>query len=112
MIAAPGTIAVFTAGLWSAGADVPLVALALLAATASVTGALSSWHRTLRRPVRPDEQRGGRALAATTRRFAAQGPAGQIALLAGEHWASAARGVVPVSRHGRAKTPASSSRCW
>jgi len=94
-MAVPGTTVLVTAGLWSGTAGVPLVAVLLVAATATVTGALSSWYRTQRRPVRTDERRSPKALVATARGFAAQGRAGQVALLAGGHWASAARALVP-----------------
>ncbi|HJX42451.1 MAG TPA: hypothetical protein VJ352_02150, partial [Geodermatophilus sp.] len=66
-MAVPGTTVLVTAGLWSGTAGVPLVAVLLVAATATVTGALSSWYRTQRRPVRTDERRSPKALVATAR---------------------------------------------
>lgn len=118
-MAVPGTTVLVTAGLWSGTAGVPLTVVLLVAATATVTGALSSWYRTQHRPVRRDGRRVPRALVAATRGFAAQGPAGRVALLAGGHWASAARGVVPrvAARAGtsaRVVVPALvvSGTCW
>ena len=97
----PGSTTLVVLGLWSSASDSDPVLPIVVAATASVTGALSGWrrgharralagtgHRRLRARVDPGVRQARAWLAR-------QGPGGTALLLAGAHWVAVTRTLVP-----------------
>lgn len=86
----PGTTVLVALGLWTSVAPAALVPAIVIAAVATVTGAHFGWWRA-----RTGDGRLRSGPAGARRWLAGRGPLATVGLIAGGHWASAARPIMP-----------------